>query len=154
MRTLCFSIALLITLVMLKHNVRAEEPPFYLGGRASDDLPPLSDEELGTAQQQALLAALGGDAYGHRADDHERAGCAMLIRPRAIPSNTRYYGGYWVGGGVPIKGDNPAIEEGTFGWDYFGMTFTKRVALNWSHGRRYQGGTGAYKTDGPRLPRK
>src|SRR5262249_23226225 len=144
----------IIATILAAGSLHAQEPPFHLGGRTIDDLPPLTAEEQGTAQQQALLAALGGDAYGHRAADHERAGCAMLIRPRAIPSNTRFYGGYWVGGGLPIVGDNPALDEGTFGWDYFGLTFTKRVALNWSHGRRYQGGTGAYKTDGPRLKRK
>jgi hypothetical protein len=148
-----FSTLMLVTMLAAS-SLRADDPPLYLGGRASDDLPPLTDEELGTAQQQALLAALGGDAYGHRDADHARAGCAMLVRSRAIPSNTRYYGGYWVGGGAPIKGDDPTLQEGTFGWDYFGMTFTKRVALNWSHGRWYQGGLGAYKTDGPRHLRR
>jgi hypothetical protein len=152
---LCFSITILVALVMLKHNLHADDDsPFYLGGRTVDDLPQLTDDELGTPQQQALLEALGGDAYGHRAADHERAGCSMLIRSRAIPSNTPHYGGYWVGGGSPLFGDGPAFSEGTFGWDYFGILFTKRVALNWSHGRRYQGGTGAYKTDGPRLQRR
>ena len=71
----------------------------------------------------------------------------------SIPSNTRHYGGYQVGGGLPVRGDGPMLDEGTFGWDYFGLTFPKRVALNWSHGARYQGGTGAYRTDGPRLQR-
>ena len=117
---------------------------------ADDRLPTLTDEELTTPQQQALLQALGGDPYGHRAADHAQAGCAMNIRPRAIPSNTRPYGGYWVGGGQAIKGYFPSADDGTFGWDYFGLTFTKRIDLNWSHERRYQGGTGAYKTDGPR----
>jgi hypothetical protein len=150
MRWLCFAITVWAAVAARSF---ADDPPFYLGGRTIDDLPQLSDEELGTAQQQALLEALGGDAYGHRAADHARAGCAMLIRRRAIPSNTPHYGGYWVGGGLPVLGDSPSLEEGTFGWDYFGMTFTKRVALNWSHGRREQGGFGAYKTDGPRLRR-
>lgn len=27
-----------------------------------------------------------------------------------------------------------------------------RVALNWWHGQRYQGGIGAYKIDGPEVP--
>jgi len=154
MGRLCFSITVFIALVTQKHNLRSDEPPFYLGGRTIDDLPPLTDDELGTPQQQALFAALGGDPYGHRAADHEQAGCAMLIRRRAIPSNTRFYGGYWVGGGLPIKGNWPSAEEGTFGWDYFGMMFTKRIDLNWSHGQRYQGGSGRYKTDGPRLQRR
>ena len=75
----------------------------------------------------------------------------MLVRRHAIPSNTGHYGGYWVGGGVPMLGEAPTLEEGTYGWDYFGLTFSKRIALNWTHGRRHQGGFGHYKTDGPRL---
>ncbi|MBW8884561.1 MAG: hypothetical protein JF612_07250, partial [Planctomycetia bacterium] len=54
---------------MLKHNLRADEP-FYLGQRAIDDLPALTDDELGSDQQRALLAALGGDPYGYRGGDH------------------------------------------------------------------------------------
>lgn len=116
---------------------------------ADDALPALTDEELATPQQQALLQALGGDPYGHRATDHARAGCAMNVRSRALPSNTRPYGGYWVGGGQTLKGYCPTTEDGTFGWDYFGLAFTKRIDLNWSRGRHYQGGAGTYKTDGP-----
>ena len=56
---------------LIAGSLWADEPPFYLGGRTSDDLPQLTDEELGTAQQQALLAALGGDAYGSRGADAE-----------------------------------------------------------------------------------
>jgi hypothetical protein len=150
-----FGIAMLAAMAIVSFAVRADEPPpFHLGGRTLDDLPPLTDDELGSAQQQALLAALGGDAYGHRAADHERAGCAMLIRRRAIPSNTHHYGGYWVGGGLPAFGEGRTLEEGTFGWDYFGILFNKRIALNWSHGRLDQGGFGAYKTDGPRHQRR
>jgi hypothetical protein len=130
------------------------EEPFHLGQRASDDLPPLSDEESGTAQQQALLTALAGDPYGHRGYDHCQAGCSMLIRKRAIPSNTWHYDGYWVGGGRAVLGDDPLLDEGTFGWDYFGILFNKHVTLGWSHGRHYQGGTGRYKTDGPHLMHK
>ena len=149
---LCFSITLVALAVMLKHNLRADDqPPFYLGGRANDDLPALTDDELGAPQQQALLTTLAGDPYGHRECDHWRAGYAMDIRRHAIPSNTRYYGGYLVGGGLPFKSDAPALDEGTYGWDYFGILFNKRIDLNWSHGRRYQGGTARYRTDGPRL---
>ena len=154
MRRLCFSITMLAVLVMLKHNLPGEEPPpFHLGHRAMDDLPELSDDELGTARQQALLNALYGDPYGHRWPAHQQAGCTMAIRKIAIPSNTEHYGSYWVGGGLPIFGDDPLPHEGTFGWDYFGILFTKRVDLNFSHGRRYQGGFGSYKTDGPRHPK-
>ena len=128
-----------------------EPPPLRLGHRAANDLPPLTDDELGTAQQQALLTALAGDPHVHRADEHACAGCSMLIRPHAICSNTAHYGGYWVGGGIPCRREMPFVGEGTFGWDYFGVLVPKRIALNWSHGRRYQGGSGAYMTDGPRL---
>jgi hypothetical protein len=46
-----------------------ELPPLRLGHRETNDLPTLTDEELGTAQQQSLLTALAGDPYGHRAAD-------------------------------------------------------------------------------------
>jgi hypothetical protein len=153
MRRLCFGMTLLLTVVMQMHNLQADEP-FYLGQRANDDLPQLTDEELGSAQQQALLQALNGDAYGHRGGDHAQAGCAMLIRRFAIPSNTAHYGYYRVGGGVPILGDAPMLDEGTFGWDYSGILFNKRVALTWTHGRKFQGGTLGYKPDGPRHLRR
>ena len=148
-------IAVFAAAVVLGQVLAAQErAPFHLGHRAIDDLPQLSDDELGTEQQQAMLDALYGDPYGRRGADHERAGCAMAIRKRAIPSNTKHYGSYWVGGGIPFLGDDPLLHEGTFGWDYYGILFTKRIDLNFSHGRRYQGGFGAYKTDGPRHPRK
>jgi hypothetical protein len=147
---------------MLKHNLPSGtataddltvSDPLYLGQRTSDDLPPLTDDELGSPKQQALLQALAGDPFGHRGGDHARAGCAMDVRRFAIPSNTKYYGGYQVGGGAAIGGAGPTLEEGVWGWDYSGILFPKRIALNWSHGKRYQGGTGAYRTDGPRLQR-
>jgi hypothetical protein len=119
--------------------------------RVSAHEPPLRPDEVSTTQQRSLLLALASDPYGHRGADHCRAGCAMQVRPHAICSNTAYYGGYWVGGGLPLAGDAPYLNEGTFGWDYFGIAFNKRIALNWSHGRRAQGGAGAYRTDGPRL---
>ena len=40
-------------------------------------------------------------------------------------------------------------DEGTWGWDETGSShFRRRVILGWSQGRKYQGGTGAYRTDG------
>jgi hypothetical protein len=68
----------------------------------------------------------------------------------AQPSDTGAYDGYYVGGGSPCHGDGPGKEEGTWGWDYPGWCWKSKVALLWSHGR-VQGGTGAYKTDGPQL---
>ncbi len=44
----------------------------------------------------------------------------------------------------------PLPDEGTWGWDYHGYCLPSRVILGWWHGRKYQGGEGAYSTDGPR----
>jgi hypothetical protein len=93
----------------------------------------------------ALLDAASGQA--------QRAGYAQEVAPWAMPSDTGRYVGYLVGGGsLSIrKGDPPLPDEGTWGWDYRGGLFQRRVMLNWWHGRRYQGGVGAYKTDGPKV---
>ncbi len=69
----------------------------------------------------------------------------------ARPSTTPAYGGYFVGGGSAIDGEPRFTSEGTWGWDYFGHLFQRRIALDWWHGERYQGGIGAYKPNGPKL---
>ena len=69
----------------------------------------------------------------------------------AVPSDAGRYVGYYVGGGSPFRGEPRRPDEGVWGWDYSGSRFTPRIMLLWNHGRFYQGGTGAYKTDGPRL---
>jgi hypothetical protein len=104
--------------------------------------------EIHLNQAAAINAAFGGESY--RVCEHSRAGWATCIHPHAIPSNSCHYGGYYVGGGVPIFGEGRYQSEGTWGWDYRGLVFQKHVSLHWSH-HRYQGGTGAYKTDGPKL---
>jgi hypothetical protein len=84
-------------------------------------------------------------------DGHVRAGCPQNISCFARPSILPHECGYYVGGGAPCnEGEARYGDEGTWGWDYFGMLGLKKVALNWYHGERYQGGTGAYKTDGPK----
>jgi hypothetical protein len=90
----------------------------------------------------------------------ERAGDPRALRDHVTPSATLGGIGYYVGGGVPIgrgqfysDGASRWRDEGTWGWDETGgMHFRHRVILGWSHGRRYQGGTGAYRTDGPVVP--
>jgi hypothetical protein len=74
----------------------------------------------------------------------------------SIPSDTgRYIGGYIGGGAVNLRrAEARTPDEGTWGWDYQGWLVPRRVILGWWHGRRYQGGSGAYKTDGPRLYRE
>ena len=93
---------------------------------------------------------------GFPANDQEfgaRAACPpRCVRLPTTPSNTRRYCGYYVGGGLPVHGEGRHLDrDGTWGWDYGGLLLSKRISLNWSHGQRTQGGTGAYKTDGPKL---
>jgi hypothetical protein len=76
---------------------------------------------------------------------------SRLLQP--IPSDTGHYIGYFVGGGNgrPHKAEQRHEDEGTWGWDYQGWIIKRRVVLGWWHGQKFQGGTGAYKTDGPHL---
>jgi hypothetical protein len=53
-------------------------------------------------------------------DGHCRAGCPQTVAWYATPSNTRHYGGYYVGGGKPLLGESRSLDEGTWGWDFFG----------------------------------
>ncbi|WP_406697441.1 hypothetical protein V5E97_01155 [Singulisphaera sp. Ch08] len=82
---------------------------------------------------------------------HHRAGHPTRIADHANATNGPSYVGYYVGGGSAHGGCSRRVEEGTWGWDYEGIHFPRRVWLSWSHGRRSQGGTGAYKTDGPHI---
>jgi hypothetical protein len=84
--------------------------------------------------------------------EQARAGYPRQVSCFAFPSDTGRYIGYWIGGGCANahKAEPPHVDEGTWGWDFTGGLFRRRVDLGWWHGRRYQGGTGAYKTDGPR----
>jgi hypothetical protein len=81
-----------------------------------------------------------------------RAGCPPCIAWYARPGENCHYTGYYVGGGCAVGGSHRWCSEGTWGWDYKGCCLPRRVLLYWSHGHRYQGGTGSYKTDGPPVP--
>ena len=87
------------------------------------------------------------------ADDHDRAGRLLETSPWAHPSDTGRYVGYQVGGGAVVgrRSHAPASHEGTWGWDYAGGLVKRRIIPGWWHGRRYQGGTGAYRAEGPTL---
>ena len=92
---------------------------------------------------------------GCKAGEHNdrRAGCPQGVAWYAHPGESCAFIGYYVGGGSACGGTSPCPDEGTWGWDYRGFVFPRRVALNWTHGRRYQGGTGDYRTDGgPHVP--
>jgi hypothetical protein len=85
--------------------------------------------------------------------EHERAGYPLATSHLARPSDNGGNVGYLVGGGCPFphRAEAPTPAEGTWGWDYQGWWLPRRVILGWWHGRRSQGGTGAYRTDGPKV---
>jgi hypothetical protein len=114
--------------------------------RAAAAEPPAAVIEAGPANPPASAAS---SECAHR-----RAGYPQAIRRCAVPSDTGHYIGYYVGGGCPCyhTADPPYPEDGTWGWDYRGWLIPRRIILGWWHGRRYQGGIGAYATDGPHLP--
>lgn len=83
-----------------------------------------------------------------------RAGNPQCISPLAIPAESPHEEGYFVGGGARMRargGEERHDDEGIWGLDYTGLIVPKKTQLNWWHGSRYQGGYGAYRTDGPRL---
>jgi hypothetical protein len=115
----------------------------------------------------ALLAALAASAAfaqkpGNQKprpekvdNDYARAGFPWEVRAHARPTKTPAYQHGYVGGGAAFNWGEPrTLEEGTWGRDYAGILYPRRVWLNHWHGARYQGGTGGYKTDGPKLRRE
>jgi hypothetical protein len=88
------------------------------------------------------------DTGGCGEDGQRRAGYSQAVSCLAVPTDTGHYVGYRVGGGVPCLGGPPCADDGTWGWDYSGWLFPRHVMLRWTHGRRYQGGVGAYRTTG------
>jgi hypothetical protein len=110
---------------------------------------------LATALLVAFLAPLSAsDEQCPSCEFQNRHACAgwpQCISPWARPTYGCHEGGYYVGGGAFHNGDYRCAHEGTWGWDYYGRLFNKRIALGWHHGRRTQGGYGAYKSDGPRI---
>ncbi len=82
---------------------------------------------------------------------HRQAGYPQCVSPLAMESYNEHYSGGYVGGGMPHFGHGRCANEGTFGWDYTPFRpLSPKIFLGWSHGRHYQGGTGAYRTDGPK----
>lgn len=85
-------------------------------------------------------------------DDYVRAGRPGEVRRWAQPTRTPSYSHGYVGGGAAFGWGEPrTLEEGTWGRDYVGAFYPRRVWLNWWRGARYQGGTRGYATDGPSL---
>lgn len=108
-----------------------------------------------------LLAAvlfIGGPKHTgehvHSVNTFKRAGHPEQVSKLAKTTYTKRSYGYYVGGGAPgKKGEGRYITEGTWGMDYIGRwTPRRKIALGWWHGRRYQGGEGSYKSEGPEIP--
>lgn len=87
-------------------------------------------------------------------DQFLRAGDPQKVSPLAQPTESPHEFGYYVGGGARERSrhaEHRRPAEGIWGTDYLGIIIPKHVDLGWWHGRRYQGGTGSYGTDGPRV---
>ena len=156
----CFSLATMYGALAMVHataGVAHAKPPASFGAKAaryelSDNEPEAAPVPTPDVDEVPSSGIVWGDvSEDYRACDKCRAGCPESLRWLTIPSRTRYYGGYYVGGGTPLQGAGFCAGDGTWGWDYPGILFPKRIALNWTKNGRYQGGTGAYKTDGPKL---
>ena len=85
-----------------------------------------------------LVAAMlaGGDHKKDCAKDAlARAGNPHTVAPWAIPATGPYFFGYRIGGSVASSrsaaGRPPLPDEGTWGLDFGGRLFTKRVRLRW-----------------------
>ena len=90
---------------------------------------------------------------------HERAGYPLEVRKHAVPAESRFSTGGYVGGGrlaiFPRKPDGRVGNtDGTWGWDSVGFGRRPgRIYLDWWHDRPQQPATGPYRTDGgPHVP--
>jgi hypothetical protein len=85
-------------------------------------------------------------------NDYIRSGFPWEIRRHARPTRTPAYEHGYVGGGAAFNWGQPrTLEQGTWGRDYSGVALPRSIWLNYWGRQRYQGGTGGYKTDGPKL---
>ncbi len=101
--------------------------------------------------RESPAAGPQGNCRHCRQHDLARAGCPQCVGHCAKPSYSRHYRGYYVGGGKTILGQAPKAGEGTWGWDYGGFLFPKRIALGWWHSKHQRYGDGSYRRDGPHL---
>lgn len=146
--------AMICQAVFVAHAANA--PPIPASAHLDDAVePPFAQASVEDAAPLVNPVIVGyTNPPEYRVCDFQRTGWPQCVHLLSIPSRTHFYGGYYVGGGAPVLGEGPYVDEGTWGWDYAGILFDKRIALNWTHGARYQGGTGAYRTDGPHRVRR
>lgn len=151
-RHIAFVVAALLAITTAVHGTPPEsfraKGTTYLIGDEESSIPHALSPEPAVIPSEIVW---GPPSEDHRVCDFARAGCPQCLAKFTMGSNNWRYGGYYVGGGTPMKGAGRSLDDGTWGWDYAGLLFTKRIALNWTANGRSQGGTGAYKTDGPKL---
>jgi hypothetical protein len=99
-----------------------------------------------------IITSYAADSVRAQQPPQHRAGHPECIACYARRSDYGPYSGSYVGGSCAFKGWPRGAHEGTWGWDYCGPLHSERPWMQWCHGRRCQGGTGAYKTDGPHVP--
>ena len=124
--------------------------------RRSDGTDELIAAAIGIGSARLPLGRFVRDSGRQAPGDQARAGHPREVSHFAMPSDTGRYIGYWIGGRacacvLGTRRRPPYPDEGTWGWDFTGGLFRRNVDLGWWHGRRYQGGTGAYKTEAPKL---
>ena len=86
----------------------------------------------------------------------QRVGNPQCVSRFARPTESPHEEGYSIGGGArerSVASGERRVTEGVWGTDYAGLIIPKHTHLRWWHGERYQGGTGSYQTDGPRVVR-
>ncbi len=86
-------------------------------------------------------------------DQHHRSGHPETQGRFAKPSLSQHYSFGYVGGGAAFRGEPRFADEGTWGVDYSGILFRKKIWLQWLHGQRAPRHDGSYRTDGPHLLR-
>ena len=106
------------------------------------------DCECGHHQEKPHPTPPAGEKR-HFCHTHERAGFPLSLSEHVEPTNNGDSYGYYVGGGGGHGSGPRCRNEGTYGWDYTGIKFPRRVVLGWNHGRKFQGGTGYYQTNDP-----
>jgi hypothetical protein len=113
---------------------------------------------LGLVVMPSTRTSLAGDLFHKHeksttATPHtfRQAGYPQCVSPVSMVSYNEHYSGGYVGGGKFLGGQEPCPHQGTWGWDYTPFRpMSSRIFLKWSNGRHYEGGTGAYATDGPK----
>lgn len=86
-------------------------------------------------------------------DQLRRTGHPETQSEFAKPSLSKHYSFGYVGGGASFGGEPRFVDEGTWGVDYSGILWSKRIWLRWMHGQDERRGEGSYQTDGPHLLR-